>query len=112
MSESGPVRPQASFSIGFLSGLGGQVFYLALAFPASVMLARLLGPEGKGAVDLAVLIPTLIVLFTNLGLPTASSYLIGSRRFPVPDVVSNLVAAWLLLAFILTPLYCGLAALG
>ncbi len=112
MSESRAARPDSSFSVGFLSGLGGQALYLILAFPAGVLLARLLGPDGKGAVDLAILLPTLVGLFANLGFSTSGAYLVSSNRFPSPDVIANLAGTWLLLSALLTPIYCTLAALG
>jgi len=106
-------RPAApSFSVGFLSGLGGQLAYLLLALPASVLLARLLGPEGKGAADLALLLPTLVTLFANFGFGYAGSYLVGSRRFPPGEIIATMVSLWLLMAALLTPAYACLAAFG
>jgi O-antigen/teichoic acid export membrane protein len=80
--------------------------------PASILLARLLGPAGKGEVTLALLLPAMVGLFTNLGVGPAAAYLIGSRRFPANDVIDSLVGFWLSVCVLLVPAYVAAAALG
>lgn len=52
----------------------------------SVIVARILGPEGKGVYSLAILLPTFLVYFTNLGIGHATVYYLGKGKY-APGVV-------------------------
>jgi O-antigen/teichoic acid export membrane protein len=54
-----------------------------------VILARSLGPHGKGVYALAVLFPSLIRTFTNLGLGSATVYYVAQRKYPWKEVFGN-----------------------
>ena len=64
-----------------------------LVFPlntaVSIILARLLGPEGKGIYTLATLLPMLIVTFANLGIGPATVYYVAQRRYPRQKILGN-----------------------
>lgn len=98
--------------MGFLSGLVGQGGYLILSLPASVLLARALGPDVKGSVDLALLLPAMITLLVNCGLGSAAAYLIGSRRFPDEEIIGTLGWTWLIISGLVLPTYLLLGATG
>jgi len=62
------------------STLLAQLVSLALIIANSAIIARWLGPAGKGALTLATLAPTVISLMLGLGIGVANAYFAGSRR--------------------------------
>lgn len=66
-----------------------QLFQLVLGVLASIGLARLLGPEGKGIYTLAALLPTLVVIFANLGIGPATVYYVAQGRYPRREILGN-----------------------
>jgi len=73
---------------------------------ASVLTARFLGPEGKGVYALILLLPSLVVIFANLGVGTATTYLVSQRSYPLPQVLGSTVFLGLSIGGI--GLLCGL----
>lgn len=57
--------------------LGSSVLQYGLAFAASALVSRLLGPAGRGAFYLPVLGATTVLAFCKLGLDQANIYLAG-----------------------------------
>src|SRR5215208_3020379 len=60
--------------------LAASGVYFAAVFVGSVLIARMLGLEGRGVVAAAVLLPTIVAYAGELGVPAAAGYLIGERR--------------------------------
>jgi len=54
----------------FLFGLG-----------TSIIIARILGPEGKGIYSLAILLPSFLVYFSHLGIGHATVFYLGKRKY-------------------------------
>ena len=67
--------------------LVGQSLTLILAFGSSIVIARVLGPKGQGIYALAVLLPTLLIAFTNIGIGPATVYHIGKKAFTMEMVL-------------------------
>ena len=66
---------QARGFSGKVVGLfGGQLFRLVIGVVNGVVLARLLGPAGKGDYALIILIPSTMMVLLQLGLPEAFAY--------------------------------------
>jgi len=112
-----------------------RVTNIVLALFSSVIVARILGPTGKGICALAVLLPTLLMALFNIGVGVASVYYIAKKKYSPKEVfginiifsiVISIVAIlvgliivfffgnrifpgiekeYLLLALLLTPLY-------
>lgn len=85
--------------------LGANIAAYALTFGASVIVARSLGPAGKGVFQLVVLAHTLLATLGNLGLASANSFLIAKSYHTLAEVGRH--AAWLgaglgLVVFLLT----------
>jgi O-antigen/teichoic acid export membrane protein len=55
----------------------------------SIIIARTLGPEGKGVYSLLLLFPTLLFTFGNFGLHIANVYLFGKRKADIRMLASN-----------------------
>ncbi|MEW5825450.1 MAG: oligosaccharide flippase family protein [Candidatus Bipolaricaulota bacterium] len=70
---------------------------LLLGIASSAILARGLGPEGRGIYTLALLIPTMAVTFAQLGVATSTTYHVAKRTHTVGQVLSsNMLLALLL----------------
>jgi O-antigen/teichoic acid export membrane protein len=74
-----------------------RISILLVGLVTSVIMARTLGPEGKGLFALAVLVPGMVFAATNLGLGTASGYLLGRKKASFEE----LSGYWLSLSFLI-----------
>jgi len=84
-----------------------QILTFALGFAASIILARVLGPEGKGIYALIVLIPALMLKLGSLGIEAANVYFTGSKRYEIKDIASNSLLCGISLSSILILLFFG-----
>jgi len=66
-----------------------QVFSLFLSFANAAIIARWLGPEGKGMLALALLVPGMLGLLLSGGIDVANVYFAGSRRLDLPTLTAN-----------------------
>jgi O-antigen/teichoic acid export membrane protein len=66
-----------------------QVVSLVIGVANAAIVARWLGPQGKGSLALALLIPSTLALFLSGGIPAANVYFVGSRRLSVTQVTQN-----------------------
>lgn len=66
-----------------------QAFRFLLAAFTSIIIARFLGPENKGLYSLALLVPTLLVAFTNVGVPQATAFYVAKRLFNNKVIFGN-----------------------
>lgn len=67
----------------------GLVFLVG--FPTGILVARFLGPEGKGLIYLIFTTVTLSAWLGNLGLGHAAIYFIGKDRSCLPAMVGNIL---------------------
>jgi len=72
-------------TVTFISG----ILSLLLGIGTSVILARVLGPEGRGIYALAILLPSLIVTFGNLGIGPATVYYVARGEFRRQEILGN-----------------------
>ena len=79
---------------------GTKIVNLGLGLLISILLARGLGPEGRGIYTLAILFPTLIVTFSNLGLGPATVYYVAQEKYPLKNVFGSNTLMSLLLGVI------------
>ncbi len=66
-----------------------NILVFLLAVPTSIIIARVLGPQGRGIYTLVILIPGLLYQLGNLGLGMANTYFIGRKRFNLTDITST-----------------------
>lgn len=66
-----------------------RILQLGLALVASIIVARLLGPTNKGIFTLAILLPTVIVTFSSLGIGSSTIYYVARREYPTEEVMGN-----------------------
>jgi O-antigen/teichoic acid export membrane protein len=88
------VRPKPEVRIGgdAFSVFGATVVALGIGFLTSIVVARLLGPDGRGLLGVAYSLATIGVAIVSLGVPVAISYY-GSRRARLlPRLVGSALA--------------------
>jgi len=90
----------------------GQSIGVIISIASSAIIARWLGPEGKGILAITLLLPGALVIFLNLGIGVANVYYIGTRRFDVSTLSKNSVTFALLTSALGTVLIVGFLALG
>jgi len=78
-----------AFAIDSFLNFSTQLLLFGLSFTSSIIIARSLGPQGKGLYSLAILIPTLVATILNMGISTSNVYFIGKGTFPTSRVVAN-----------------------
>ncbi len=55
----------------------------------TVIIARVLGPRGQGIYSIAVLFPSLLLIFTGLGLNSAIVYFLGKEKYPSRQILGT-----------------------
>lgn len=66
-----------------------KIFLLIIEFSIGILVARLLGPEGKGIVTTALVIPGIVLSFTDLGLRQATTYFLGKKIYDDQQIIST-----------------------
>lgn len=84
-----------STTINFILTLFTKLIVLVGSFIVSVILARVLGPDGKGLVTSILVVPQLIISLGELGIRQSSAYFVGRKVFETKEVVSSLFFLWL-----------------
>lgn len=83
------MQRMTDFAKHTLMTMGSKIVVLSLGLVISILLARGLGPEGRGYYTLAILYPTLIVTFINFGLGSSSVYYIAQGKHTLKEVFST-----------------------
>jgi O-antigen/teichoic acid export membrane protein len=78
-----------------------QIAMIAFDIGVGIIIARVLGPEGKGAYSLIILVPALLALLGNLGISFANVYFGGKWRHKWTDLSSNSLVSALALGIVL-----------
>jgi O-antigen/teichoic acid export membrane protein len=69
-----------------------QMFRLAVGFVASVLIANTLGVEAKGVLTETLQVPAVLMAVLNLGIASANTYFVGTRKHGVSEVLGNSLA--------------------
>jgi len=81
-----------------------KVILFCLAAVTSIIVARSLGPEGKGIVAVAFMLPILVSRLGSFSIGAANVYLLGKRREQAKRIFSNSI----FLSIFLSLIYFGL----
>jgi len=63
-----------------------RVLQIILGIGSSIIITRILKPEGKGIYSLAILFPTLLISLINVGIGPASVFYIGRKKYSSKEV--------------------------
>ena len=69
--------------------LSANVFHLIVGLFTGILLARVLGPTGRGAASLLILVPTLLALGFSMGIHQANVYFVDHKRHGLGVVMTN-----------------------
>jgi len=98
----------SSFSKNSIITFFTEILIFIFGFVTMIILARILGPTGKGIYSLILLIPGLMVAFGNFGIGSANIYFIGSKKYKIQDIVSHSVISAIVLGLILILIFWGM----
>lgn len=82
-------RPTGNIARRAAYATGAQVAILVFGFAGAALAARVLGPEGRGILVLAGLLPIALTGLLSFGLGPALSFLVGKRRFGQSTLVTS-----------------------
>lgn len=74
-----------------------QIAAAVLGLVSMAIVARVWGPEGNGTLAVALLLPTMLTTFLNLGVGPANVYYLGSAQMTVRQILSANLRIFLLL---------------
>ena len=94
------IRMRHAFSFQVAITFLAQIAQLILSIATAAIIARWLGPEGKGAIAIALLVPGMLALLLSGGIGVANVYYAGSQRIELPILVGNSVTFALAASFI------------
>lgn len=83
-----------------LMTLSRQISSILLGLLSSIIIARVLGPEGNGMYQLIVLLPTTLMTLLNFGVGTSSVYYIGQKKYEVKDIIKTNTLSGLSISFV------------
>jgi O-antigen/teichoic acid export membrane protein len=72
--------------------LATRIALVLVGLVTSVIMARALGPEGRGLFSLAVVASMMVFYATNLGVGAASGYYLGRKKTPLAVLAGNLLS--------------------
>ena len=91
-SQSKRLVQRSPFARNVTSTFAVQIITLFIATANAAVIARLLGPSGKGILALTILVPNVLALFLSGGIGVANVYFAGRGRFDVPTLTGNAMA--------------------
>lgn len=93
------LRNRASWTFGLpktLHAFGVNIFLLPLGIATSVLIARTVGPTGKGSLDLIVATAALLAMVLSLSLPQGVTFVVAQGKVAANVIASQLVVVSLL----------------
>jgi O-antigen/teichoic acid export membrane protein len=102
MATTDPLVRDATFVPGFFQRVGRSTFFgkvaetyvtqislIAIGMVTTICVARMLGPEGRGLLAVAIALSGLGVQFGNLGLNASNTYYVAKDRSLLPQLLGN-----------------------
>ncbi len=77
-----------------------QGLSIIIGLGVTIILARVLGPEGNGIYGMAILLPTLLSTFLNLGIGPSNIYHLASSKTNVRTAFNTTIKLWAQLSFV------------
>ena len=83
IKEEGSTLNHISFTFG------SRISLLFLSLLIGIIIARTLGPSGKGLLAVIAMVGTTIVNLGNLGISTFNAYAVSNKSVEKKDIISN-----------------------
>lgn len=87
--STGEPAPSPGFARTAAATSVAHAALFALSLLTAVLVARVLGPEGKGAYTLVLLFASIFVFFSTLGVHQAAAFYLGRRAYPAPLIFGH-----------------------
>lgn len=81
------------FFFDVLSVGSAKIIALVAFFVTNIIIARYLGPEGKGLVSIFTVVPHLVVSLSIFGMDKSANYVLGKRQYLDGQVLSALIVS-------------------
>jgi len=94
-----------SFLQKTLMTFGTKILLFVLGMFTSILTARILGPEGKGIVAIAFLVPNLTAALGGFSIGSANVFILRKKIYKLIDVFSNSVVLPILLSLVYISLF-------
>ena len=97
------LRNRASWTFGLpktLHAFGVNIFLLPLGIATSVLIARTVGPTGKGSLDLIIATAALLAMALSMSLPQGVTFIVAQGKVAANVIASQLVLVSLLQALV------------
>jgi stage V sporulation protein B len=97
------LRNRASWTFGLpktLHAFGVNIFLLPLGIATSVLIARTVGPTGKGSLDLIIATAALLAMILSVSLPQGVTFVVAQGKVAANVIASQLVVVSLLQALL------------
>jgi multisubunit Na+/H+ antiporter MnhC subunit len=92
--------------------LAGRVGYLLVGFVAAIVLARLLGPSGRGLLGLMLSFNSVALVVTTIGVPLAIVYFASLRDADQGALLGNSLVQAVVLTVVLAVVVVGVLAMA
>ncbi|MFH1898235.1 MAG: oligosaccharide flippase family protein [Candidatus Desantisbacteria bacterium] len=79
-----------------------KFFILIMSTIINIMIARMLGPTGKGICTLVLLVSSTLFTFGNLGITSSVVYFVGKKKYSLKQIVSNVWVIGLIIGIALS----------
>ena len=100
---SSAVRNRVSWTFGLpktVHAFGVNIFLLPLGIATSVLIARTVGPTGKGSLDLIIATAALLAMVLSMSLPQGVTFVIAQGKVAANVIASQLIFVSILQAFV------------
>ncbi|SES42894.1 oligosaccharide flippase family protein [Salipaludibacillus aurantiacus] len=87
---------QRSTAFNIITTLITKFTLLFGGFFVSILLARLLGPEGKGIITAVFVFPLLMVSLADMGIRQATAYYVGKGEHKLSEIISSIAFLWII----------------
>ena len=92
----------SSFTKNSILFFSANVLTFLMTFLSAMLLARVLGPSGQGALSIILLIPTFAFTIMSLGVHQANIYFIGKYENGISSLISNSTSYIILIGSVLS----------
>ncbi len=82
-----------------------RVITFLVSIAGSIVIARILGPQGKGMWAALIFVPSMTFTLLNLGISSANAYFTGSRKYRNDQIINNSFLVAFVVLFIIFFIY-------
>lgn len=89
-------KKQRSTLFDIITSFGTRIAVLFGTFLSSVLIARILGPEGQGTIAAVFVLPNMLYSLADLGIRQSAAYFTGQKLYPIDTIHSAILTLWVI----------------